>query len=132
TWQLLVTVELGAGMRVLQKAPTIMLALGFIMTMMATFYVRNHQQQSFRLARMNHALAQKNQELNNEIAERERLHVAVHQADREYRAIIDSVSDIIFETTTGGEIVFLNYTWKKVTGFDVEQALGRSIFDLLH
>jgi PAS domain S-box-containing protein len=60
------------------------------------------------------------------------LNSILRKAEREYRAIIDSVSDIIFETNTHGEILFLNGTWRKVTGYEAEQAMARNIFDLLH
>ena len=81
---------------------------------------------------MNRQLAQKNYELNSEVSERERLNQVLRKAEREYRAIIDSVSDIIFETSVDGEITLLNDAWIKVTGFETEQVIGRNLFDLLH
>lgn len=46
--------------------------------------------------------------------------------------MIDAVSDIIFETSTDGQILFLNETWQKITGFSSERSLNRNIFDLLY
>jgi len=116
----------------LEQTPWLMLAFGITLTLLGTLYVRNNQRQSYKLGIMNRELARKNYELNSEVAERERLNQNLRKAEREYRAIIDSVSDIIFETTVAGEIVFLNDTWQKITGFDIEQVKGRNLFDLLH
>ncbi len=116
----------------LENTPWLMLVFGVTLTLIGTLYVRNNQRQSYKLAVMNRELAQKNYELGSEVSERERLDLAVRKAEREYRAIIDSVSDIIFETSVEGEIIFLNDTWQKVTGFEVDQVTGRNLFDLLH
>jgi PAS domain S-box-containing protein len=116
----------------LEKSPWLILIFGATLTLIGTLYVRNNQTQSYKLAHMNKVLAQKNYELNSEVAERERLFQAMRKAERENRAIIDSVSDIIFETSTDGDILFLNNTWSKVTGIKVDQAIDRNIFDLFH
>jgi PAS domain S-box-containing protein len=116
----------------MEKAPWLILIFGITLTLIGTLYVRNNQRQSFKLASMNKALAQKNYELNSEISEREKLYQAMRKAERENRAIIDSVNDIIFETNTDGNLIFLNSTWNHVTGFEVDQAIGRNLFDMLH
>ncbi len=116
----------------LKVIPVLMLAFGMILTLIGTLYVRNNQHQSHKLTNMNKMLAQKNAELNSQVHERERLNSALRKAERDNRAIIDSVSDIIFEANPQGELMFLNNTWAKVTGFELERSLGRSLFDLLH
>ncbi|MBU0859937.1 MAG: PAS domain-containing sensor histidine kinase [Alphaproteobacteria bacterium] len=131
-WRLLVDVGVEEASQFLLKTPMVLLLFGLGLTIVGTLYVRNNQKQSSRMAGMNKALAQKNYELNSEVSERERLNSTLRKAEREYRAIIDAVSDIIFETNTNGEILFLNGTWRKVTGFEADQAMARNLFDLLH
>jgi PAS domain S-box-containing protein len=116
----------------IEKMPWIMLIFGIVLTSIGTLYVRNNQKQAESLSAVNKALAQKNYELNSEVAERESLYQKMRKTDRENRAIIDAVSDIIFETNTEGEISFLNETWRSVTGFEVNQGINRNIFDMLH
>ncbi len=116
----------------LVKVPMLMLLFGVTLTLIGTLYVRNNQRQSQKLARMNRELAQKNDELNSQMSEGERLSQMIMQQERDNRAIIDSVSDIIFETATDGDILFLNETWHRVTGFEVEQSLKRNLFDMLY
>ncbi len=81
---------------------------------------------------MNAELARKNTDMNNEIVEREKLNQALRRQEKENRAVIDAVRDIIFETSTDGQILFLNETWQKITGFSIERSLGRNLFDLLY
>lgn len=116
----------------LKKIPLLMLLFGITLTLIGTMYVRNNQKQSQKLALMNIQLAGKNEEMNRQIQEREKLNHALQKQEKENRAVIDSVSDIIFETATDGQILFLNETWQKITGFSAERSLGRNIFDLLY
>lgn len=117
---------------VIHNAPLLVLAFGIAMTLIGTLYVRNNQKQAFKLATMNKALAQKNFEMNAEATERERLNHALRKSEREHKAIINAVSDIIFEMSTDGEILFLNETWTKVTGFDCERTMALNMFEILH
>lgn len=116
----------------LQKIPLLMLLFGITLTLIGTLYVRNNQSQSKKLANMNKELAHKNFELNQEVSERERLNHVIQQSARENRAIVNSVSDIIFELSVDGKILFLNDSWNKVTGFEKERSIGRNLFDLIY
>lgn len=129
-----VDLQLGSNrnMMFLRHSPLLLLLFGLTLTIVGTLYVRNNHRQSYRLSSMNRALAQKNYELNTEMAERERLNQTLRKAEREYRAIIDSVSDIIFELNAEGDILFLNDTWPRITGFETEQCMHRNLFDMLH
>ena len=131
-------VEIRTGLNVggregfLQKIPFLMLLFGVTLTLIGTLYVRNNQSQSRKLADMNKELAHKNFELNQEMSERERLNQVIQKSAQDNRSIINAVSDIIFETTIDGTIIFLNDTWKKVTGFELERSIGRNLFDLIY
>jgi PAS domain S-box-containing protein len=125
-------VALGEHEQFLKKIPFLMLLFGATLTMIGTMYVRNNQKQSLRLATVNLELGQKNADLNREVEEREKLNETLRRQEKENRAVIDAVSDIIFETATDGNLLFLNETWQKITGFSAERSLGRNLFDLLH
>lgn len=122
----------GAQQEMLMRSPFLMLGFGLVLTLIGTLYVRSNQHQAYKMALMNKALAQKNFEMNSEASERERLNQVLRKSERENRAIINSVSDIIFEMSPEGEILFLNETWQKVTGFDTGRSMGRNLFDMLH
>jgi PAS domain S-box-containing protein len=116
----------------LQKIPLLMLLFGITLTLIGTLYVRNNQSQSKKLSVMNKELAHKNFELNQEVSERERLNQVIQKAAHENRAIVNSVSDIIFELSNEGKILFLNDAWNVVTGFESERSIGRNLFDLIY
>lgn len=116
----------------LQKIPLLMLLFGITLTLIGTLYVRNNQNQSKKLSAMNKELAHKNFELNQEVSERERLNQVIQKSARENRAIVNSVSDIIFELAPDGKILFLNKSWHTVTGFENERSIGRNLFDLIY
>ena len=132
TVRLDIWVAMGEHEQFLKKIPFLMLLFGATLTMIGTLYVRNNQKQSLRLATVNLELGQKNTDLNREVVEREKLNETLRRQEKENRAVIDAVSDIIFETATDGNILFLNETWQKITGFSAERSLGRNLFDLLH
>lgn len=131
-WQVDVNIGSDRNMMMLRQSPLLLLFFGLTLTIVGTMYVRNNQKQSYRLSNMNRALAQKNYELNSEVSERERLNQTLRKAEREYRAIIDSVSDIIFELNADGQLLFVNETWPRITGFEIERTINRNLFDMLH
>lgn len=116
----------------LQKIPLLMLLFGVTLTLIGTLYVRNNQSQSQRLSTMNKELAHKNFELNQQVSERERLNKVIQTSARENGAIINSVTDIIFELGVDGKILFINKAWNSVTGFEQERSIGRNLFELIH
>ena len=116
----------------LNTMPNLMLFFGLLLTSLGTLYVRNNQKQAYQLSAMNKALAQKNYELNSEVAERERLNQNIRKAEREYKAIVDAVSDIIFETSIDANILFLNGTWERIVGTSNADVLGKDLFEMIH
>lgn len=131
-WQIQIEIGKTGHTNLLEKTPLIILGFSALLTLVGTMYVRSSQRQSVKLTAMNRVLAQKNYALNSAVSERDRLSQTLRKAEREYRAIVDSVSDIIFEAKTDGEVLFLNETWHRITGFEVEQTLRRNLFDLIH
>jgi PAS domain S-box-containing protein len=115
-----------------QNIPLYFGIIGAFLTIIATFYVQNNRLQSNKLSEMNAELEKKNLALQKEVQERERLNTALRLSEKENRAIIDAVTDIIFETNIEGEIMFISASWKKVTGFDNDKFIGQELFSLLH
>lgn len=131
-WQIILQFTREENVAFLEQVPYLILFFGISLTLIGTLFVRNNQKQSLRVSEMNRALEQKNYELESEIAERERLNKALIKADRDNRAIIDSVTDILFETDTTGNILFLSAAWRKITGFDQERSRGSDLFSMIH
>ena len=116
----------------LESVPAVTMIFGVILTLIGTGYIRNNKMQERRLLSVNRILEDKNVELREEMTKRENLTSALIRSESENRAIIDSVSDVIFETDASGKILFLNKTWQKITGFEIEQSKGLELFKMLH
>ena len=102
----------------LSKIPYLIMLFGMTLTMIGTLYVRNNHRQSLKLARAAFRLGEKNRSMNRQVQETERLYRVLQKSEQEYRNVINSVSDILFELNEAGGIVFLNQSWERITGID--------------
>lgn len=58
-------------------------------------------------------------------------HELLEHGDTQLRKLIDSMHEILFELDPQGQIVFLNPAWERLTGFKVDDTLGRTFSDFL-
>ncbi|MEQ1519469.1 MAG: PAS domain S-box protein, partial [Usitatibacteraceae bacterium] len=63
--------------------------------------------------------------IRTEITERKLMAEKIATSEAQYRAVVDSVREVIFRTNGHLQFTFLNPAWAKVTGLDVEQTIGR-------
>ena len=117
---------------ILNIAPWLLLLIGIAATIATTMFVKNSKLNSEELIRINNEMEKRNIELGREVNERERLNHVLRKAERENKAIINSISEVIFEISLSGEILFLNDSWEKLTGGKVAQSIGKNMFDLIH
>ncbi|MBN8230408.1 PAS domain S-box protein [Corallococcus macrosporus] len=52
--------------------------------------------------------------------------------ERRFRQVIDTLQEVVFQTDMERTWVFLNPAWTEVTGFPVQESLGRSALDFVH
>ena len=57
---------------------------------------------------------------------------AIRESEERYRSVAESVREIIFQTDAEGHYVFLNPAWEEITGFGVEEGLGKSYLEFIH
>jgi len=112
--------------------PWLLLGFGLTLTVMGWMYVANNQHKTDLLGRANQMLEIRNRELGQEVAEREKLNQILRKSERENKAIIDAVSDVIFEIGLNGDILFMNEAWTRITGFPVDQMIKQNLFTLIH
>jgi PAS domain S-box-containing protein len=108
-----------------------MFLVGFL-SMLAAFHSLWQQKQAMQMQKMNLVLEEKNAALEHEIEKRESLNLNLKKSEQENRAVIDSISDIIFETNIDGDLLYANASWPRITGFSVMQSKGKNLFSLLH
>ena len=114
------------------KLPLILLLFGATLTILGTLFVRNNQRQSQKMHLMNEILEDKNQSLEYKIDESQSISKALKESEDEYKAVVNSVQDILFELDITGQIVFLNASWKRITGLQPEDVYGENLFRLIH
>jgi PAS domain S-box-containing protein len=67
-----------------------------------------------------------------DISTRKQAQRALLESERRYRSVVDSVSEVIFQTDAAGNWSFLNPSWTAITGFRVEASLGKPFLDFVH
>jgi len=117
---------------VLLLTPIIIFLAGAGFTFALTNYLVNSQRRQLRIAGLATSLERTNRELKNRITERDQIAETLRNNEREFRAVIDRVSDVIFETNAMGALAFVNASWTFLTGFDIRDTLTKSMFDFIH
>ena len=70
--------------------------------------------------------------LQQRIAEKQQVEIILRESEEKYRSVVDNLKEIIFQTDTIGKWTFLNAAWEYLTGFTVEESLGKHFSDFLH
>ncbi len=47
-------------------------------------------------------------------------------------SIVNSISEVIFQTNFSGEWLYLNSAWTKITGFSIDKSLDSNVFEFIH
>ena len=67
-----------------------------------------------------------------DVTERRRAQDDLRESEERYRSVAESVREVVFQTDAEGNYVFLNPAWQDVTGFTVEESLGKSYLEFIH
>jgi PAS domain S-box-containing protein len=70
--------------------------------------------------------------LFRQMARRERLDAMRADADSQYRSVVENLKEVVFQTDAEGRWSFLNPAWTEITGFPVEESLGRPFLAYVH
>jgi PAS domain S-box-containing protein len=114
------------------RIPFIFLLFGIILTVIGLLFVRNNQKQSSQISEMNAALEKKNKDLEVKIEETSSISKKLKDKELEYKDVINSVQDVLFEVDETGRIVFLNKSWELITKRKIEDSYGQDIVKLFH
>jgi len=67
-----------------------------------------------------------------DLTERRRVEENLRKSESRYRSVVESVSEVIFQTGVTGRWAFLNPAWTAITGFPIEESLGLELYDFVH
>ena len=113
---------------ILQTLPLLGFGVSFILTIMVTYYASTQHRRSVQAQDMATELADKNTALRDEIQRGEKLNADLKRAKEDNIAIIDSISDAIFELNTNGDIMYVSAAWSRITRFPDDQTQGKNLF----
>jgi PAS domain S-box-containing protein len=114
--------------RLLKMTPYALSFIVFFLAIGAAAVSERKLRQDRKMEEMSQSLLGAQDEIKSKISERDNLFYALRQSEREYRSMINSVSEVIFETDQSGKIIYLNETWKRIMQVDVEVTIGKSLF----
>lgn len=64
-----------------------------------------------------------------DITERKLAEKALEASENQYRSLVDHLDEIVFQTDSNGVWVYLNPSWEQITGFTIEESLGKFFLD---
>jgi PAS domain S-box-containing protein len=57
---------------------------------------------------------------------------ALRRTEQQYRSVVDNIKQVIFQTDARGVWKFLNAAWTEITGFTIDETLGKSFLSFVH
>ena len=66
------------------------------------------------------------------VLERKAADEILRESEARYRSVVESIKEVIFQVDAAGHWIFLNRAWAELTGFGVEQTLGRHHAEYVH
>jgi len=70
--------------------------------------------------------------IRTDITERKHMAEKIIASEQQYRNLIESVRDAIFQMDYQGNFTFLNPAWEDITHFKIQETLGRNFLDFVH
>ncbi|HEY9749416.1 MAG TPA: PAS domain S-box protein, partial [Allocoleopsis sp.] len=70
--------------------------------------------------------------ISEDITDRKRAEAALQESERQYRSVVESIKEVIFQLSVDGYWTFLNPAWTEITGFSLGESIGTEIADYLH
>jgi PAS domain S-box-containing protein len=62
----------------------------------------------------------------------ERRTAELHASEERYRMLVDTIQEVVFQTDAQANLTFLNPAWTEITGYSVEESLGRNVLAFVH
>ncbi|PTY07358.1 hypothetical protein DB347_08640 [Opitutaceae bacterium EW11] len=57
---------------------------------------------------------------------------ALRKSEAQYRSLVTNLKEVVFQTDAQGLWTYLNSAWTEITGFSVEESLGKSFLGFVH
>ncbi len=70
--------------------------------------------------------------IRTDITGRKRMAEKMLASEQQYRTLVESVREVIFQMDHEGNLLFLNPAWEDITRFTVNETLGKNFLDIVH
>lgn len=70
--------------------------------------------------------------LQTDITERKELALQLEESERRSRAMLDNITEVVFEHDEEGHWTYLNPAWEDLTGYTAQESIGRNVIDFVH
>jgi len=84
------------------------------------------------LQRSRKKLQSRNQELLNEISERQRAEEALQRSEEMFRDLVENIGEVICTMDKDGRVTYVSPVVGQITGYSPAEVVGRSIADFIH
>lgn len=64
--------------------------------------------------------------------ERKKFENELSLSEKKHRNLVNNLKEVIFETDSEGMWTFLNPAWTEITGFSIEESIGKNFLDFVH
>ena len=81
------------------------------------------------LEKSSQELFKANQELKKAVVSKTE---EIEKTHSKLESVMNNVNEVIFQTNSEGEWIYLNPMWEKITGFKIDSSIGRKTFDFIH
>ncbi|MDF2446598.1 MAG: hypothetical protein K0S46_1834 [Moraxellaceae bacterium] len=94
--------------------------------------VYHQQKREIHVGSQTREINQLNEALNQSAARLFEQSQKILQSEAQYRRVMNSVREVIFQSDLQGRLTFLNPAWEELTGFNVRESLGRTGASFVH
>ncbi|MBW4678955.1 MAG: PAS domain S-box protein [Microcoleus vaginatus WJT46-NPBG5] len=70
--------------------------------------------------------------VQRDITDRKLAEAALLESENKYRSVVNNLHEVIFQKDANGLWTFLNPAWTEITGFTVEESLGKNFLEFIH
>ncbi len=68
----------------------------------------------------------------NDITEFKFAQKLVKESEDRYKSVVEQVNEVIYQTDSVGKLIFVNNYWTQLTGYKINESIGRPIIDFIY
>ncbi|MEA5426460.1 sensor histidine kinase [Arcicella lustrica] len=69
---------------------------------------------------------------SRDVTEKKQLIRKVSEQEEQYKYVVESVHEVLFQTDNVGNWTFLNKAWSDILGYSIEESIGKTFYTFLH